>query len=87
MGKKYQFRSADGAGNSAFDPDMGKSFTPYSRSCTDSRPLPDSELPDPGLVYDALIRRDPNKFVPHPAGLSGLFFNFAVSPREMSHTR
>ncbi|KAF8337099.1 heme peroxidase [Cantharellus anzutake] len=78
MGQKYQFRSADGSGNSAYDPDMGKAFSPYSRSCSGSRPLPDSELPDPGLVYDAIIKRDPTKFTPHPAGYSGLFFNFAT---------
>ena len=79
MGQKYRFRSADRSGNNDSDPNIGKAFSPYSRSCTGSRPLPDSELPDPGLAYDALIRRDPNKFVPHPAGYSGLFFNFAVS--------
>lgn len=77
MGHDWSFRSADGSGNSKSDPDMGKSFAPYSRSCTSTHPLPPNELPDPGLVYDMLIRRD--KFVPHPAGLSGLFFNYATT--------
>ena len=82
MGQKYQFRADDGSGNSPFDPDMGKSFTPYSRSCTGTRPLPVSDLPDPALVYEALIRRPANEFTSHPAGLSGLFFSFAV--RQLS---
>jgi linoleate 10R-lipoxygenase len=58
MGHQWQFRSADGSGNSRLDPDMGKSGTSYSRSCTNVHPLPVNELPDPGLVYDMLIRRD-----------------------------
>lgn len=37
---------------------MGKAGTPYSRSCTGTHPLPQDELPDPGLVFDMLIRRD-----------------------------
>jgi len=58
MGPQWQFRSTDGSGNSRLDPDMGKSGTAYSRSCTGVHPLPVKELPDPGLVYDMLIRRD-----------------------------
>jgi hypothetical protein len=58
MGQRYSFRSADGSGNSSLDPEMGKSFTPYSRSCTSTHPLPQSELPEAGLVFDMLIRRD-----------------------------
>ncbi|KAF8307548.1 heme peroxidase [Clavulina sp. PMI_390] len=77
MGQKWQFRSADGSGNARLEPDMGKAGTTYSRSCTSTHAVPPNELPDPGLVYDMLIRRD--KFVPHPAGLSGLFFNYATT--------
>lgn len=58
MGQQWQFRSADGSGNSRVEPEMGKAGTPYSRSCTGLHPLPAKELPDPGLVYDMLIRRD-----------------------------
>ena len=78
MGQKYQFREPDGSGNSPFDPTIGKSFTPYSRSCTGTRPLPVSDLPEPGLVFDAIIRRPAGEFTPHPAGLSSLFFTWAV---------
>ena len=58
MGPEYQFRSFDASGNAATVPDMGRSFTPYSRSCSSLTPLPADELPDPGLVFDMLIRRD-----------------------------
>ncbi|EMD30779.1 hypothetical protein CERSUDRAFT_78625 [Gelatoporia subvermispora B] len=37
--------------------------------------MPKSFLPDAGLVFDMLLKRD--KFVPHPGGLSSLFFAFA----------
>ena len=98
MGKGYQFRSADGSGNSRLEPDMGKSGTPYSRSCSSTANISNSELPDPGLIFDLLIKRDEVclfrvvyseqihqnntvlwQFIPHPAGLSGLFVNYAVS--------
>lgn len=36
---------------------------------------PSSTFPDSGLVFDTLLRRD--KFEPHPAGISSLFFAFA----------
>ncbi|KAF8337113.1 heme peroxidase [Cantharellus anzutake] len=79
MGQDYQFRSADGSGNSPLNPNIGKAGTPYSRSCTGLRPLPVADLPEAGLVYDALIKRNETKFKEHPAGLSGLFFNYATS--------
>lgn len=63
MGQEYQFRTWDGSNNSFSVPDMGRSFTPYSRSCSGTRPLPAYELPDPGLVFDMLIRRDKVRFV------------------------
>lgn len=58
MGEYWQFRSADGSGNSRLEPAMGKAGSPYSRSCSTTRSLSDAELPDPGLVFDLLIKRD-----------------------------
>ncbi|KAF9512279.1 hypothetical protein BS47DRAFT_1394408 [Hydnum rufescens UP504] len=60
VGQKFQFRSADGSGNSLTNPDLGKSFTPYSRSCSTTRSISDDQLPDPGLVFDTLLRRGVN---------------------------
>lgn len=58
LGETWQFRSADGSGNSRVDPALGKAGTPYSRSCSSAASLPYSHLPDPGLVFDLLIKRD-----------------------------
>lgn len=58
MGPNFQFRSFDGSGNSSTVPEMGRSFTPYSRSCASTRTLPVDDLPDAGLVFDMIIRRD-----------------------------
>jgi hypothetical protein len=37
---------------------MGKASTPYSRSVQQSHPIPRNTLPDPGLVFDTLLKRD-----------------------------
>ncbi|KDQ09782.1 hypothetical protein BOTBODRAFT_507785 [Botryobasidium botryosum FD-172 SS1] len=76
LGAKYRFRAADGAGNNPLFPDLGRAGTPYSRSVQPKHPVPVSSMPDAGLLYDVLLRRD--KFVPHPAGISSLMFSFAV---------
>ncbi|KIP10018.1 hypothetical protein PHLGIDRAFT_101881 [Phlebiopsis gigantea 11061_1 CR5-6] len=76
LGNKYAWRTADGSGNNISDPDMGKAGTPYARSVQQSHPLPQKALPDAGLVFDTLLRRE--KFVKHPAGLSSMMFSFAA---------
>ncbi|KAI0343269.1 linoleate diol synthase [Trametopsis cervina] len=76
VGDKYAWRTADGSGNNLSDPDMGKAHTPYARSVQQTGALPANQLPDPGLIFDTLLRRD--KFVPHPAGLSSMMFSFAA---------
>jgi hypothetical protein len=38
--------------------------------------MPQAELPDPGLIFDTLLRRE--RFVPHPAGNSAMMFGFAT---------
>ncbi|KAL5512887.1 hypothetical protein ACEPAH_3285 [Sanghuangporus vaninii] len=72
----YQWRSADGSYNNVNLPDMGKAGTAYARSVQQIHPLPGHMLPDPGLVFDTLLKRE--KFVKHPAGLSSLMFSFAA---------
>ncbi|KAI0695351.1 heme peroxidase [Cerioporus squamosus] len=76
VGPDYAFRTVDGSGNNPCMPDLGKAGTPYSRSVQQIHPLPTNELPDAGLLFDTLLRRD--KFVPHPAGLSSMMFSFAA---------
>ncbi|KAI0369199.1 linoleate diol synthase [Pilatotrama ljubarskyi] len=76
IGPKYAYRAADGSFNNPDMPDLGKAGMPYARSVQQTHPLPRNEMPDAGLVFDTLLRRE--KFVPHPAGLSSMMFSFAA---------
>ncbi|KAF9240684.1 heme peroxidase [Melanogaster broomeanus] len=76
MGPEYAFRTADGSNNNPDFPDLGKAGTPYSRSVQQGNALPRNQMPDAGLVFDTLLRRD--EFRKHPAGLSSLMFSFAA---------
>lgn len=58
LGKDYQWRTADGSNNNVNVPEMGKANTPYARSVQQSHPLPRSSLPDAGLIFDTLLRRE-----------------------------
>jgi linoleate 10R-lipoxygenase len=72
---KYFHRTADGSGYNQLFPSMGKAGNPYARSVPSLSTNMNSRLPDPGIVFDSLLKRD--KFVPHPGGISSLFFAFA----------
>jgi linoleate 10R-lipoxygenase len=72
---KYAYRSSDGSNYNPLFPSLGKAGTPYARSVPSTENTLPSRLPDPSLVFDTLLRRD--RFVPHPGGLSSLFFAFA----------
>ncbi|KAK7049205.1 hypothetical protein VNI00_005806 [Paramarasmius palmivorus] len=76
IGNKYAWRTADGSFNNVSIPEMGRAGEPYARSVQQSHPLPAHELPDPGLIFDTLLKRE--GFVKHPAGLSSLMFSFAA---------
>ncbi|KAG8877662.1 hypothetical protein FRB98_006589 [Tulasnella sp. 332] len=75
LGKKYAHRTADGSFNNIYLPDLGKAGMPYARSVQAKNPIPYSSLPDPGMIFDYLLRRDGS--VPHPSGISSLLFAFA----------
>lgn len=67
------YRSADGTG---YTPDnLGAAGKHYARTVPPCHPLPQN-LPDPSVVFEALLKRD--KFVPHPSGISSLLFSFAT---------
>lgn len=63
----YRYREADGSKNNIFLHDLGKARMPYARSVPNVHAFP-SQLPDQGVVWDSLLKRD--KFVPHPSGIS-----------------
>ena len=72
---KYAFRSPDGSDYNPLIPTLGKARSPYARSVPSANTRPVSSLPNSGLVFDTLLKRD--KFEPHPGGISSLFFAFA----------
>ncbi|KAI0260103.1 linoleate diol synthase [Gloeopeniophorella convolvens] len=76
VGTKYSYRQVDGSHNNVCDPSMGRANEPYARSVQGTHALPRNMLPDAGLVFDTLLKRE--KFVRHPAGLSSMMFSFAA---------
>ncbi|KAF9465406.1 heme peroxidase [Collybia nuda] len=83
----YAFRSADGSNYNPSFPTMGMAGTPYARSVPATRSIPKHVLPEPGLVFDTLLRRE-KEFTPHPDGVSSLFFAFAdLVIHSIFHTR
>ncbi|KAF8841489.1 heme peroxidase [Paxillus ammoniavirescens] len=73
----YAFRSADGSNYNVLSPSLGQAGQPYARSVPSTHIQTFSSLPDPGVVFDTLLCRPKDEFVPHPGGLSSLFFAFA----------
>jgi len=71
----YVYRSADGSYYNPLLPTLGMASSPYARTVPPQHPLPRAALPPADLVFDTLLKRD--KFVPHPGGISSLFFAFA----------
>ncbi|CAG8729471.1 12445_t:CDS:2, partial [Acaulospora colombiana] len=76
IGNKYAWRQPDGSHNNPHNPDLGKAGTFYARSVQGQTPMPLAEQPDPGLIFDTLLRRE--KFKPHPSGNSAMMFGFAT---------
>ncbi|KAK7052388.1 heme peroxidase [Favolaschia claudopus] len=72
---KYAYRNADASNYVPLFPGLGKANAPYARSVPTTNFTPPATLPDAKLVFDTLMSRD--KFVPHPGGISSLFFAFA----------
>lgn len=71
----YAYRAPDGSNYNPLIPGVGRVGSPYARSSPSISVTPKASLPHPGLIFDTLLKRD--KFVPHPDGISSLFFAFA----------
>ncbi|KAK7439854.1 hypothetical protein VKT23_017426 [Stygiomarasmius scandens] len=80
---KYAYRAADASNYNPLIPGFGAARQPYARTVPSTTLLtPINTLPDPGLIFDTLLRRpkDQNgksKFDPHPSGVSSCFFALA----------
>ncbi|KAK2747999.1 hypothetical protein FQN57_001590 [Myotisia sp. PD_48] len=74
LGDDFIYRTADGSNNNPLFPQLGAANTPYARSV-----IPETiqlgSLPDPGLIFDSIFARQ--KFIPHPNGVSSIFFQWA----------
>ncbi|KAL0959663.1 hypothetical protein HGRIS_011365 [Hohenbuehelia grisea] len=75
LGPNHMFRQADGGGNSLQDPDCGRAGRPYARSVQGKAGLPRTSLPDPGIVFDTILKRKHQEI--HSGGMSSLIFAFA----------
>ncbi|KAJ4474426.1 heme peroxidase [Lentinula aciculospora] len=82
----YAYRTADGSYYNPLIPTMGQAGTPYARSVPGTIQTNLKDLPDPGLVFDTLLKRptkaegngeEEDGFTPHPGGVSSLFFALA----------
>ncbi|KAG6830523.1 hypothetical protein H0H87_007821, partial [Tephrocybe sp. NHM501043] len=92
LGPNNSFRWADGGGNSLENPDLGRAGMPYARSVQGKAGLPRTSLPDPGLVFDAILKRKGvsgflskgilitnfEQTQKHAGGMSTLIFAFAA---------
>jgi linoleate 8R-lipoxygenase/9,12-octadecadienoate 8-hydroperoxide 8R-isomerase len=76
LGKKYQYRDANGANNNIRIPDLGAANSPYARSAKPTI-LQNIALPDPGVIFDSLMDRG-DKFEPHPNKISSMLFYLAT---------
>lgn len=67
----WSFRAADGSGNNTWMPALGQAGKPYARDVENKHPLPAHKLPDPGLVFDVLLKardvRCPRRWLLPPA--------------------
>ncbi|KAG6916804.1 hypothetical protein DXG01_005269 [Tephrocybe rancida] len=76
LGPEDSFRKADGGGNNLENPNIGRAGMPYARSVQGKAGLPRTSLPDPGLVFDTILKR--KGMQKHSGGMSSLIFAFAA---------
>lgn len=76
------FRSFDGSNYNPLHPTLGQAGNSYARKVPSTS---SKSLPDPGLIFDTLLRRE--GFTPHPNGISSLFSAFAnLITHDIFHT-
>jgi hypothetical protein len=76
LGEKYKYRQADGGNNNIDNPDLGRAHTAYARSARPSA-LQNIGLPDPADIFDSVMARPKDHFVPHPNSISSMLFYLA----------
>ncbi|KAL8711250.1 MAG: hypothetical protein Q9220_004395 [cf. Caloplaca sp. 1 TL-2023] len=76
-GDEHQYRTADGHNNNIMFPDFGKAGMPYAKSVRAVKGMHGAK-PDPGLLFDLLMRRPDGKFAQNPAGINSMLFYHAT---------
>ncbi|KUI64277.1 Psi-producing oxygenase A [Cytospora mali] len=76
LGEKFNYRTADGSNNNIMYPQLGAAGSHYARSVVGTH-LRSATLPDPGLVFDTLLRRD-GLARENPTKVSSHLFYFAT---------
>ncbi|CAN8096303.1 unnamed protein product [Discula destructiva] len=76
LGDDHKYRSADGSNNNIMYPQLGAAGSNYARSVVGTR-LRSMILPDPGLIFDTLLRRN-GPAREHPTRISSHLFYFAT---------
>ncbi|ROV91089.1 hypothetical protein VPNG_09932 [Cytospora leucostoma] len=77
IGEDQMYRTADGSYNNPLYPQMGAAGTTYARSV---RPtvMPPGALPDPGLIYDSVMKRPSSGYRKHPNNVSSILWYWAT---------
>jgi hypothetical protein len=63
LGQEHAFRAADGKGNNLQDENYGRAGTGYARSVQPQFCVAPTSLPDPGLIFDTLLKRRGVSFI------------------------
>lgn len=77
IGEKYMYRSADGSNNNPLYPQLGAAGTTYARSVRPTIMAPGA-LPDPGLIFDSVMRRSDSGYRRHPNNVSSILWYWAT---------
>ncbi|OJD36254.1 fatty acid oxygenase [Diplodia corticola] len=76
LGEPFKYRAADGSNNNIMYPQLGAAGSHYARSVVGQN-LRSTSLPEPGLIFDTLLRRD-GLAREHPTKVSSHLFYFAT---------
>lgn len=76
IGQNYMYRAADGSNNNPLYPQMGAAGTTYARSVRPTIMAPGA-LPDPGLIYDSIMKRPSSGYKKHPNNVSSILWYWA----------
>ncbi|KAK7739055.1 hypothetical protein SLS53_005953 [Cytospora paraplurivora] len=76
LGEEFKYRAADGSNNNIMYPQLGAAGSHYARSVVGTH-LRSTVLPEPGLIFDTLLRRD-GLARQHPTKVSSHLFYFAT---------